>query len=542
MVGTRYDILLIEDSEDEQLFFRNLIAAKKLPYNLTISSSVKEAQEILSKKHEFDLILADYKLDDGTAFDVIDEIGDIPIIFITGWGSKEIAIKAMRAGAADFIEKDVQGTHLESMPLVIERIIEGKRQSDQYNKLHELYETVLANSFDAFALIDLKGNILYANESLIDLSRYSDEEIANLNLADLTIGNARFVNMITKTCCKQDQKLLNLHTTLLPKTGPVVPVTLSASQVKNHQEVLICMRDLRIESELNEEVKLFRKLSVDLIHASFFIWGGKGPEPIISEDLPFAQNADELLMKMGIYYFTALGQGQGHSTGLFGPLPIADVPGYVALAYTFFIDDPSNIDPRADGRSYSLIAFSMPETLSPIFSNRSVIASFFEKRLEEITTREEITLSFLVSLKYELLGLEQEEPVLLRILSENGSMLYSREFLSGDLPSDPSIAGLITTVSRLVQDSSLSMFESLKQIKHKDHVIFLKSFDPFLFFYISKSRSYDEQRKLEEFIKAVQGTNSIREALIDTSQMPRGSIIESINAIADELFLRQNAV
>ncbi|MHA2495743.1 MAG: hypothetical protein ACXAEI_09650, partial [Candidatus Hodarchaeales archaeon] len=78
--------------------------------------------------------------------------------------------------------------------------------------------------------------------------------------------------------------------------------------------------------------------------------------------------------------------------------------------------------------------------------------------------------------------------------------------------------------------------------KHKDHVIFLKSFDPFLFFYISKSRSYDEQRKLEEFIKAVQGTNSIREALIDTSQMPRGSIIESINAIADELFLRQNAV
>lgn len=541
MAGNRYDILLLEDSEDEQLFFQKLITTKKLPYDLTISSSVKGAQDVLSQKQEFDLILADYKLDDGTAFDVIDEIGDTPIIFITGWGSKEIAIKAIRAGAADFIEKDVQGTHLETIPQVIERIIKVKRQSDQYNKLHELYETVLANSFDAFALIDLKGNILYANESLIALSRYSDEEISKLNLADLTIGNTRFVNMITKSCCKQNQKLLNLQTTLLPKTGPVVPVTLSASQVKNQQEVLVCMRDLRVESELNEEVKLFRKLSVNLIHASFFIWGGKGPEPIISEDLPFAQNADELLMKMGIYYFTALGQGQAHTTGLFGPLPIADVPGYVALAYVFSIDDPSNEDPRDNGRSYSLIAFSMPETLSPIFSNRSIIASLFEKKLEEITARDEITLSFLVSLKYELLGLEQEEPVLLRILSENSSVLYSREFLSGDLSSDPSITGLITTVSRLVQDSHLSMFESLKQIKHKDHVIFLKSLEPFLFFYISKSRSYDEQRKLEEFIQAVQRTDSIREALIDTSQKVSGSIIESIDTIVDELFLRQKA-
>ncbi|MFW9915448.1 MAG: response regulator [Candidatus Thorarchaeota archaeon] len=541
MARSRYKILLIEDSEDEQLFFQNLIAAKRLPYDLTISSSVKEAQSVLSQRQEFDLILADYRLDDGTAFDVIDEIGDTPIVFITGWGSKEIAIKAMRAGAADFIEKDVQGTHLETIPQVIKRIIEGKRQSDEYNKLHELYEAVLANSFDAFALIDLKGNILYANESLVDLSRYSDEEIANLNLADLTIGNSRFVKMITKSCSKQNKKLLNMQTTLLPKIGPVVPVTLSASQVRNQQEVLVCMRDLRVESELNEEVKLFRKLSVNLIHASFFIWGGKGPEPIISEDLPFAQNADELLMKMGIYYFTALGQGQAHSTGLFGPLPIADIPGYVALAYTFSIDDPSNLDPRANGRSYSLIAFSMPETFSPLFSNRSIIAGLFEKRLDEISTRGEITHSFLVSLKYELLGLEQEEPVLLRILSENGNVLYTREFLSGDLSSEPSIAGLITTVSKLAQDSNLSMFESLKQIKHKDHVIFLKSLAPFLFFYISKSRSYDEQRKLEEFIKAVQGTDSIQEALIDTSQKLSGSIIASIDAIADELFLRQNA-
>lgn len=536
MTSARYNVLLIEDSPAEQGLFRELIARKNLPYDLMVSSSVAEAKDTLaSAETKFDVVLADYRLNDGTAFDVIGQIEDTPIIFITGWGNLEIAVKAIRAGAADFIEKDSDGRYFETIPRAIERVISVKRTKDQYKMLHELHETVLANSFDAFTIIDLEGNILFANDSLVNLSRYLKEELAGLNLSSLTIGNTRFVAMVIRSCQK-GEKLINLETTLLPKTGPAVPVALSACQVKNHEKILICMRDLRVESDLSEEVKLFRKFSVNLIHAGLFVWGAEGPDPVLSESLPFAQKKDELLMKMAIYYFTALGQGQGHNTGLFGPLPLPDVPGYVGLAYTFFIDDPSNIDPRSAGRSYCFVAFSMPETLAPIFSNRSWLAKRLQKRLEDLTTLSELTLAFLVSLKFELLGLDQEVPVLVRILNEKGLTLYSRKFRVED-HSDQSVNGLVTIISRLSQDSKLSLFNSLNQIKHKEHVIFFKAVKPLIFFYICKSRSYDEQRKLEEFIKGVQGNPAIYEALAENNQAASATVKDSIEEIVDGLFL-----
>ncbi|MHA2231607.1 MAG: hypothetical protein ACXAB4_03865 [Candidatus Hodarchaeales archaeon] len=241
-------------------------------------------------------------------------------------------------------------------------------------------------------------------------------------------------------------------------------------------------------------------------------------------------------MKMAIYYFTALGQGQGQNLGLFGPLPLPDVPGYVGLAYTFFIDDPLNTDPRSAGRSYCFVAFSMPETLAPIFSNRSWLANRLQKRLEEITTLSELTLPFLVSLKFELLGLEQEVPVLVRILNEKGLTLYSRNFVVED-HTDQSVNGLVTIISRLTQDSNLSLFDSLKQIKHKEHVIFFKAAKSLTFFYICKSRSYDEQRKLEEFIKDVQENSAIYEALAGNDQAVSATVKLQIDEIVDGLFL-----
>ncbi|MHA2231606.1 MAG: response regulator [Candidatus Hodarchaeales archaeon] len=266
MTSDRYSVLLIEDSPAEQGLFRELVARKKLPYDLMVSSSVAEAKETLSEA-KFDVVLADYRLDDGTAFDVIGQIDeDTPIIFITGWGNLEIAVKAIRAGAADFIEKDSHRRYFETIPRVIERVISIKRSKDQYKMLHELHETVLANSFDAFAIIDLEGNVIFANDSLVNLSRYLKEELAGLNLSSLTIGDTRFVAMVIRSCQK-GQKLINLETTLLPKTGPAIPVALSAVQVKNHEKILICMRDLRAESDLSEEVRLLRKFSVNLIHA-----------------------------------------------------------------------------------------------------------------------------------------------------------------------------------------------------------------------------------------------------------------------------------
>jgi two-component system response regulator AtoC len=82
----------------------NFIDMSDLNFNCEVASSVKEGlQKIENEK--FDIALVDFKLGDGTAFDVIENLNDIPFIILTGAGDETIATEVMKKGAYDFISK-----------------------------------------------------------------------------------------------------------------------------------------------------------------------------------------------------------------------------------------------------------------------------------------------------------------------------------------------------------------------------------------------------------------------------------------------------
>ncbi len=53
----------------------------------------------------YDVVITDYLLNHETGFAIIDSIKDTPVIFITGEGNQEIAVRAMKKGAFDYIVK-----------------------------------------------------------------------------------------------------------------------------------------------------------------------------------------------------------------------------------------------------------------------------------------------------------------------------------------------------------------------------------------------------------------------------------------------------
>ena len=111
MDDARYKVLLIEDDKIAQMAFERFVRDENLPYDYTIAKSVAEANSILSA-NKFDIVIVDYLLGDGTAFDVFDSIKDTPVIFATGAGNEELAVKAMKAGAYDYLIKDPVRKHL----------------------------------------------------------------------------------------------------------------------------------------------------------------------------------------------------------------------------------------------------------------------------------------------------------------------------------------------------------------------------------------------------------------------------------------------
>jgi len=128
-------LLLIEDDVSDQIAFKRLFWNEDTPYEYTLAESVSEAKQILGKR-AFDVIVTDYLLGDGTGFDILALNLDTPIIVTTGGGSEEVAVKAMKAGAYDYLIKDPDRNYLKILPLTIEKALRLKKTEDRCRVLN----------------------------------------------------------------------------------------------------------------------------------------------------------------------------------------------------------------------------------------------------------------------------------------------------------------------------------------------------------------------------------------------------------------------
>lgn len=133
-IRNRYKILLIENSKVDQIAFQQMVKENNLAYDYTIAGSVAEAKKVLTPK-KFDIVLTKHYLEDGTAFDIFKLKIEPPIIIITSTNSEEIAVKAMKAGAYDFLSKNPDGNHLKVLPLIIEKAIQHKQTEQKFQAL-----------------------------------------------------------------------------------------------------------------------------------------------------------------------------------------------------------------------------------------------------------------------------------------------------------------------------------------------------------------------------------------------------------------------
>lgn len=85
--------------------------------------------ELILENETPDLIILDYRLPDGTALDLLRKWQDSdwprpPIILLTGHGSIDLAVRAIKSGADNFVTKPVE---LETLALMVERALENQQ-------------------------------------------------------------------------------------------------------------------------------------------------------------------------------------------------------------------------------------------------------------------------------------------------------------------------------------------------------------------------------------------------------------------------------
>ena len=102
------NILVVDDEPDIRELLE--ITLSRMNLDSHAAANVREAKSLLDNQ-PFDLCLTDMKLPDGTGIELVEHIQarfpHIPVAVITAFGSMETAIKALKAGAFDFVSKPI---------------------------------------------------------------------------------------------------------------------------------------------------------------------------------------------------------------------------------------------------------------------------------------------------------------------------------------------------------------------------------------------------------------------------------------------------
>jgi|Deesub1362A_J573_1020465.scaffolds.fasta_scaffold02310_6 hypothetical protein len=127
-------VLYIEDNEDDILLVNR---ALKGYAEVRGTGSWDEARALLEREG-FDIILLDYNLRGEDGLEILGEIVNrhrLPVIMVTGQGDEEIATRAMKSGAADYIVKSVSS--FSKIKKVIEDALEKHRLEEEKRRLEE---------------------------------------------------------------------------------------------------------------------------------------------------------------------------------------------------------------------------------------------------------------------------------------------------------------------------------------------------------------------------------------------------------------------
>jgi YesN/AraC family two-component response regulator len=104
-ISTPARILLVDDD----IIFRNEFVEHFEEYRIKEASNGTEAINILKSPNEIDLVILDVRMSGMDGIEVLERLKqiapDVRVIILTGYGSKEVAVDALRSRADDYMEK-----------------------------------------------------------------------------------------------------------------------------------------------------------------------------------------------------------------------------------------------------------------------------------------------------------------------------------------------------------------------------------------------------------------------------------------------------
>ncbi|MBU0663841.1 MAG: response regulator [Proteobacteria bacterium] len=230
-------------------------------YQVTIATCGREAVDLLNN-HVFDVALLDLELPDMYGYNIIDSVQEnnrfLVTIMLTGNGSMETAIQAMRKGVYDYLKKPIDSDLLLK---TIEKATEHQQLEKSLRASEERFKILADASWEGIVIHD-QGILLESNQQFLNIFGYKSEELLGVNILEkIFIPQA-----VTAINTRIKNGEVGFHESVgLKKNGTIFPIETNSRYMEYHDRtVRVCaIRDIstRVAAE-QEKIKLLEKLAI----------------------------------------------------------------------------------------------------------------------------------------------------------------------------------------------------------------------------------------------------------------------------------------
>jgi two-component system response regulator AtoC len=202
----KYKILVADDEENVRVLLKEVLESED--YLAAIVDNGEAAVKSV-KSQEFDCALLDVRmpvLDGMEAFLKIKEIAPhLPVIFLTAYGSSDIAIKAMKKGAYDYLTKPFD---IDELKIKIKKAIELKEITQNTQKAKNKFK---------YTNDEIIGDSLPMQEVYKEIGRVADSDATVLIRGESGTGKELVAEAIHNHSNRRDNTLVIVNCAAIPE-------------------------------------------------------------------------------------------------------------------------------------------------------------------------------------------------------------------------------------------------------------------------------------------------------------------------------------
>jgi PAS domain S-box-containing protein len=262
--------VIIEDEEAHFSLMKRAIV-KEFP-----NASVYHFQEAKTCLKQLDsiapsVIITDYLLPGMNGIEFLETLrqkdGDIPVIMITGQGDENIAVRAMKSGAIDYLVKS--GDFFTLLPAVIEKVVRKNRLEQSLLKFEKRFQDMAENTSDWVWEMDAQGRYIYSNPVVEDITGYHCDEVIGKYFYDFfSSENKKVLKEKIYELLAQLKPIKSFDNVLVRKDGFEIIMETNGVPCLDKKGNLTCYRGINRDiSDRKRAESRIRRLSQQLLKA-----------------------------------------------------------------------------------------------------------------------------------------------------------------------------------------------------------------------------------------------------------------------------------